>query len=44
MDALDAGMADLFDFGEASLPVDEDPSLALAIPDLAGFDQTGEQW
>jgi hypothetical protein len=47
MDAIDdARMAELLDFGEASLPValDGDSSLAMAIPDLAGFDGMDEQW
>jgi hypothetical protein len=47
MDAIDdTRMAELFDFGEASRPValDGNQSLAMAIPDLAGFDGIDEQW
>lgn len=38
----DHELAELFDFGEASLLVD--PMMPTAIPDLAGFDGAAEQW
>lgn len=42
----DSGMAEFFNFGEASLPaaLDGDPGLAMALPNLSGFDGTDEQW